>query len=147
MGLDYIPAFVNSKITNKNYDEMFVVDHEDTMLLTPAQEAERYLMGAKCISTKSLHAIKRLEGIGGRESIKRIVSKKKSPNTYLIGINYYTAHIRSKKLKNERDALYWMFNVGTAYQLKTAIKSFADANMIRDCVENRKLLKIDWLSK
>ncbi len=121
-------------------------DHQDTMQLTAAQETERYLMGAKCISTKTFNAIKRLEVIGGRETIKRVVKEGKSPNTYLIGIDYYVGHIKKRGvLKSERDALYWMFNVGKAYQLKAAIKSFADAEMIRDCVENRKPLEIDWL--
>jgi hypothetical protein len=146
LGIKKIPAIINPKVTNNNFDEMFVADHQDAMQLTAAQETERYLMGAKCISTKTFNAIKRLEVIGGRETIKRVVKEGKSPNTYLIGIDYYVGHIKKRGvLKSERDALYWMFNVGKAYQLKTAIKSFADAEMIRDCVENRKPLEIDWL--
>tara|TARA_R100001594_G_scaffold148865_1_gene205131 strand:+ start:1240 stop:1905 length:666 start_codon:yes stop_codon:yes gene_type:complete len=147
LGKKYIPAFINTKITNNNYDEIFVADHKDSMLLTAAQETERYLMGAEVISSKTFNAIKRLELIGGKETIKRVVAEKKSPNTYIIGIDFYTGYIKKRgNLRCERDALYWMFNVGKAYQLKTAIKSFASAEMIRECVENRKPLKIDWLS-
>ena len=146
LGIEYIPAIINNNITSKNYDKMFVADHEDTMQLTTAQECERYLMGAKHISSKTLKAIKRLERIGGRETIKRIVKENRSPNTYLIGIDFYTGYIKNRgSLKSERQALYWMFNIGKAYQLKTAIKSLADAKIIQDCVENRKPLKIDWL--
>ena len=146
LGIEYIPAIINDSITNANYDEMFVADHEDAMQLTTVQECERYLMGAKHISDKTLKAIKRLERIGGRETIKRIVKENRSPNTYLIGIDFYTGYIKKRgNLKSERQALYWMFNIGKAYQLKTAIKSLADAKIIKDCVENRKPLKIDWL--
>ena len=146
LGIEYIPAIINSNITSENYDRMFVADHEDTMQLTTVQECERYLMGAKHISDKTLKAIKRLERIGGRETIKRIVKENRSPNTYLIGIDFYTGYIKKRgNLKSERQALYWMFNIGKAYQLKTAIKSLADAKIIKDCVENRKPLKIDWL--
>ena len=146
LGIKYIPAIINNNITNANYDKMFVVDHEDTMILTSVQECERYLMGAKHISNKTLKAIKRLEKIGGRESIKRIVHENRSPNTYLIGVDFYTGYIKKRgNIKSERQALYWMFNIGKAYQLKTAIKSLADVEIIQDCVENRKPLKIDWL--
>ena len=103
-------------------------------------------MGAKNIAAKTLRAIKRLERIGGRGSIQRMVTENRSPNTYLIGIDIYTGYIKKRRsLKSERQALYWMFNIGKAYQLKNAIKSLADARIIQDCVENRKPLKIDWL--
>ena len=146
LGIEYIPAIINDRITDTNYDEMFVADHEDAMQLTTVQECERYLMGAAHISALTLKAIKRLERIGGRETIKRIVKENRSPNTYLIGIDFYTGYIKKRgSLKSERQALYWMFNTGKAYQLKTAIKSLADAKIIKDCVENRKPLKLDWL--
>ena len=75
------------------------------------------------------------------------MSEKKSPNTYLIGVNYYTAHIKDKSKKAQRQALYWMFNVGTPYALKTAVKAFVDADMIRRCVEGRTELDVEWLKK
>ena len=148
LGYKYIPALINNTITDKNYDKMFVLDHQDAMLLTPAQETERYLEGAPVISTKTLREIKKLEAIGSTDCIKRIVSEQKSPSTYLIGISYYTSYVKVKTLKAKRQALYWMFNVGTCYQLKTAIKAFVDADMIRKAVEGRtEFVGVDWLKK
>ena len=148
LGYKYIPALINNTITDKNYDKMFVLDHQDAMLLTPAQETERYLEGAPVISTKTLREIKKLEAIGSTDCIKRIVSEQKSPSTYLIGISYYTSYVKVKTLKAKRQALYWMFNVGTCYQLKTAIKAFVDADMIRKAVECRtEFVGVDWLKK
>ena len=148
LGYKYIPAVINDTITNNNYDKMFVLDHQDTMLLTPAQETERYLDGASVISKETLRQIKKLEAIGSTDCIKRIVSERMSPNTYLIGISMYTSYINDKSMKAKRQALYWMFNVGTSYQLKTAIKAFVDADMIRKSVEGRKeFVGVDWLKK
>tara|TARA_Y100000310_G_scaffold265245_1_gene276168 strand:- start:63 stop:725 length:663 start_codon:yes stop_codon:yes gene_type:complete len=146
LGYKYIPAIINHKVTNNNYDKMFVADHKDAMLLTPAQETERYLEGAPVISKETLAQIKKLENIGGTPCIKRIVSDHMSPNTFLIGINMYTSYIRDHSMKAKRQALYWMFNVGTGYQLKTAIKAFVDAEMIRKAVEGRtEFVGVDWL--
>ena len=148
LGIKYIPAIINNNITNANYDKMFVVDHEDTMILTSVQECERYLMGAKHISDKTLKAIKRLEKIGGRESIKRIVHENRSPNTYLIGVDFYTGYIKKRgNIKSERQALYWMFNVGTAYMLKTAINFFIPAEQLIECVEKREKIQHEWSRK
>jgi hypothetical protein len=40
-----------------------------------------------------------------------------------------------------------MLNVGTAYQLKTAINFFIPAKLLEDCVENRKKLELAWTKK
>ena len=78
----------------------------------------------------------------------------KSPNTYLIAINKYTSYIKhrprdvSKSVcrRAQRECLYWMFNVGTAYQIKVAIDTFIDAKILRDCIENRKKIEAKWSS-
>ena len=140
-----IEANVNPRINDSNYDEMFVAENKDSLKLTAAQETERYLAGAPIISEDVLKTIKEIEAIGGRNAIKRIVSEGKSPNTYLIGINKYTSYIKHKTREAQRQCLYWQFNIGTPYQLKNSIGAFVDADVIRDCVENRKELKISWL--
>tara|TARA_R100000008_G_scaffold18757_1_gene9570 strand:+ start:308 stop:970 length:663 start_codon:yes stop_codon:yes gene_type:complete len=146
LGIEYIPAIIHHKVTKTNYDKMFVIDHQDQMPLTAAQETERYLNGAKEISVRTLKAIKSLEAIGGRNAIRHTVAEGKSPTTYLIAIAHYTGYIKDDTRKAKRECLYWMFNVDTAYKLKTAIHSFVDADIIRDCVVNRKPLTIGWLS-
>ena len=140
-----IPANINPRINDANYDEMFVAENIDSLQLTAAQETERYIAGAAVISEDVLKNIKEIEAIGGRNAIKRIASEGKSPNTYLIGINKYTSYIKHKTREAQRQCLYWQFNIGTPYQLKNSIGAFVDADVIRDCVENRKELRISWL--
>ena len=59
----------------------------------------------------------------------------------------YCKHVNDYTLKAQKDVLYWMFNVDTCYKLKACIHSFVDAELIRDCVENRKKLVFDWFKK
>ena len=92
--------------------------------------------------------------IGGRKCIERIVSEEKSPNTYLIAINKYTSYTK-QRVSNvsrrahrlaQRECLYWMFNVGTAYEIKVSIDTFIDADVLRDCIENRRKIEASWKS-
>jgi len=152
LGKTTIPAIVNPAINDKNYDEMFVAENIDTMKLTAAQETERWLMGAPVISKDVLHSINIMLEIGGRKCIERIVSEGKSPNTYLIAINKYTSYTK-QRVRNvskrahrlaQRECLYWMFNVGTAYEIKVSIDTFINSDVLRDCIENRKKIEALW---
>ena len=140
-----IEANINPKIDDSNYDRMFVAENKYSLPLSAAQETGRYLDGAPDISSDVLKVIKEFEAIGGRNAVKRVVSEGKSTNTYMIGIKKYTSYIKSKTKRSQKQCLYWMFNIGTAYQLKNAMGAFVDANIIKDCVENRKKLEISWL--
>ena len=152
LGKKTIPAIINPSINDMNYDEMFVAENIDTMELSAAQETERWLVGAPVISKDVLKSIELMLEIGGRKCIERIVSEEKSPNTYLIAINKYTSYTKQRKKdvsktacrRAQRECLYWMFNVGTAYQIKVAIDTFINANILRSCIENRRKIAALW---
>tara|TARA_R100001244_G_C5131686_1_gene125911 strand:+ start:82 stop:765 length:684 start_codon:yes stop_codon:yes gene_type:complete len=152
LGKRTILAIINPEINDSNYDEMFVAENVDSMELSAAQETERWLIGAPVISKDVLKSINLMLEIGGRKCIERIVSEEKSPNTYLIAINKYTSYTKQKKSdtskhacrRAQRECLYWMFNVGTAYDIKVSIDTFIDANVLRDCIENRKKIEALW---
>ena len=154
LGKRFIPSIINPKINDSNYDKMFVAENVDSMELSAAQETERWLAGAPVISKAVLKAITTMIEIGGRKCIERIVQEGKSPNTYLIAINKYTSYTKQKVSnvsKNacrlaQRKCLYWMFNVGTAYEIKVSIDTFIDANVLRDCIENRMKIEASWKS-
>ena len=154
LGKKTIPAIVNPSINDKNYDEMFVAENIDTMELSAAQETERWLIGAPVISKDVLQSINIMLDIGGRKCIERIVSEEKSPNTYLIAINKYTSYTKQRKKdvsakecrRAQRECLYWMFNVGTAYEMKVSIDTYINANVLRDCIENRMKIEASWKS-
>lgn len=143
LGKNKIPAIVNSDITDKNYDEIFVSANEDSMNITPAQECERYLAGA-LISQKTYKVIKELEELGGRNFIKRIVADEKSPNTYLIAINHYRSYTGQKSRKVARRVIYWMLNIGSAYKLKSSIASFIPVDVLVEAINLQKDIVINW---
>ena len=144
LGCSAIPAFINRHVDNDNYDYVFMITNKNSMKINAAQETERYLAGATEISPKILKAIKSLEEIGGTKCIQRVVDDKKSPNTFLIGISMYCSYTKKKTRKDQRKCLYWMLNVGTAYRLKTAMNFFIPAEILIDCVENRKDITAKW---
>ena len=150
LGEKMIPSIINPKINDANYDKMFVAENVNSMKLSAAQETERWLGGAPEISPDVLQSIKIMIEIGGRDCIKRIVHEEKSPNTYLIAINKYTSYVKTNKLSRKKkrkslmECLYWMFNVGTAYQIKVAIDTFIESNVLRDCIENRRKIEAKW---
>ena len=154
LGKKTILATINPNINDKNYDEMFVAENKDTMELSAAQETERWLAGAPVISNAVLKSINIMLEIGGRKCIERIVSEGKSPNTYLIAINKYTSYTKQRtkdvssniRRRAQRECLYWMFNVGTAYEIKVSIDTFIDADVLRDCIKNRKKIEALWSS-
>ena len=155
LGHKTIPAFINPKINDSNYDAMFVAENVDSMELSAAQETERWLMGAPVISKDVLTSINKMMDIGGgRKCIERIVSEGKSPNTYLIAINKYTSYTRQRQKdiskadhkRAQRECLYWMFNVGTAYEIKVSIDTYIDANILRKCIESRRKIEALWSS-
>ena len=152
LGHKKIPAFINPEINDSNYDAMFVAENVDSMELSAAQETERWLIGAPVISKEVLKSINTMLEIGGRKCMERIVSEGKSPNTYLIAINKYASYTKQRKKdvsrtshrRAQRECLYWMFNVGTAYEIKVSIDTFINSDVLRDCIENRKKIEALW---
>tara|TARA_R100000808_G_C2078473_1_gene103236 strand:- start:60 stop:707 length:648 start_codon:yes stop_codon:yes gene_type:complete len=143
LGIDKIPAIVNSEITNKNYDKVFVSANEDSMNITPAQETERYLSGA-LISERTYKVIKELEELGGRNFIKRIVADGKSPNTYYIAINHFRAYTNQRSRQMARKVIYWMLNIGSAYKLKASIASFIPIDILVGAINEKQTIEVNW---
>ncbi|MBC8308236.1 MAG: ParB N-terminal domain-containing protein [Pelagibacterales bacterium] len=138
-----IPVIIHTKVTDKTYDMFFVAANENSMSITAAQEVERYLSGAK-ISKRIFGIIKELEDIAGRPFIKRINADKKSPTTYWIAINQFKRYTKKTNRLWARKVVYWMLNVGSAYQLKAAIGDFIPVDTLLDAINNKQSIKRDW---
>ena len=143
LGYETIPAIINSNITAKNYDKMFLAANEDSMNINTAQECERYLMGA-LISSSTHRMIKELEEIAGRNFIKRIVADGNSPITYKRAITQFQTYTGIKTKKMAKKVVYWMLNVGSAYKLKSAMGFFIPANILIGAIEERRDIGADW---
>ena len=145
LGVTKVPAIVHDTVTTRNYDKMFVAANEDSMTITAAQEAERYLQGAS-ISKRTETIIKELEAIGGRPFIKRIVAEHKSPTTFYIAINQFKSYTKKTTRMMLRKVVYWMLNVGSAYKLKAAMADFIPADTLVNAIETRTLFTKEWHS-
>ena len=143
LGVRKVPAIIHETITNRNYDTMFVAANENSMTITPAQEVERYLNGA-AISERTKAIIKELETIGGRAFIKRIASDRKSPTTYLIALNQFKNYTKKTTRLMARKGVYWVLNVGSAYQLKSAMAEFIPVDVLLDAVTSKKSIVKEW---
>jgi|TARA_R100000501_G_C2607398_1_gene102778 hypothetical protein len=145
LGVRKVNAIVHDTVTNRNYDTMFVAANENTMTITAAQEAERYLAGAK-ISEKTKNMIVELEKVGGRSFIKRIVADRKSPTTYYIALRQFQNYTKQTKRSVLRKVVYWMLNVGSAYKLKAGISDFIPVDLLMNAVENKTLFTKNWFT-
>ena len=145
LGVKKVNAIVHETVTNRNYDTMFVAANENTMTITPAQEAERYLAGAK-VSERTKNVIAELEKVGGRPFIKRIVADKKSPMTYHIALQQFQNYTKQTKRSVLRKVVYWMLNVGSAYKLKSAMSDFIPVEVLVNSIETKTLFTKNWYS-
>tara|TARA_Y100000310_G_C20633912_1_gene790156 strand:+ start:33 stop:707 length:675 start_codon:yes stop_codon:yes gene_type:complete len=143
LGIKKVPATIHETVTNRNYDKMFVAANENSMTITAAQEVERYLNGA-AISEKTKKVIKELETIGGRKFIKRIASAHKSPLTYFIALNQFKSYTKKTTRLMARKVVYWMLNIGSAYQLKSAMADFIPVDILLDAITSRKSIVKEW---
>ena len=101
LGVKKVAVVKHNSTTHKTFDDFFVACNEITMAINACQELERYLNGAK-IKRSTYVAIKRIEDIGGRATLRRIVNVNKSPVTFAIGIGQlssYTGHSDKRFLK------------------------------------------------
>ena len=145
LGVRKVNAIIHETVTNRNYDTMFVAANENTMTITPAQEAERYLAGAK-VSERTKNVIAGLEKVGGRPFIKRIVADKKSPMTYHIALQQFQNYTKQTKRSVLRKVVYWMLNVGSAYKLKSAMSDFIPVEVLVNSIETKTLFTKNWYS-
>ena len=147
LGHTLIPVNINKSVDPKKYAKTFTASHIDTMKINAAQQTEMYLNGVKDISKSVLNSIKTLEAVGGKHAIRRIAAEAKSPSTFVSGMSMYCKHIKNSSLKTKRNVLYYMFNVDSAYALKSAIYACTDAKIVKDFVENRKKINYNWMKK
>ena len=143
LGEKYIQCVRLNSTSHKDFDDIFVRCHEDTMAISACQQLERYLKGAK-VSKFLETVIGVLEKVGGKRLLKRIVNLNKSPFSYYIGLSMYSKYTGKKDIATMKQVMYWMMNVGSAYKLKSLIGDYIPVKMLHTAVTNRKLIKSHW---
>ena len=143
LGVKKVAVIKHNSSTHTTFDDLFVACNESTMLINACQELERYLNGAK-VKTSTYYAIKKVEDVGGRKTLRQIVNVNKSPITFSIGLS----QVRSYTGRTDKTflclALKWMLNTGSAYRLKAAINEFIPVPRIISAIENKIPLVNKW---
>ena len=133
----------HNSTTHKTFDDLFVACNENTMSINACQELERYLNGAK-IKRSTYVAIKRIQDIGGKATLRRIVNVNKSPVTFAIGIGQLSSYTGYSDKKFLKLALKWMLNVGSAYRLKASINELIPVTRLVNAIETQTPLIAKW---
>ena len=143
LGVKKAPVVMHNSTSHKVFDDLFVACNEDTMPINACQELERYLNGAK-VKSSTYTAIKRVEEIGGRKTLRQIVNLNKSPVTFSIGIGQVRTYTGREDTVFLRQALKWMLHTGSAYRLKAAINELTPVPRIISAIENKTPLVQKW---
>ena len=143
LGVKKVPVIEHNSTSHLTFDDLFVSCNEDTMIINACQELERYLNGAK-VKSSTYTAIKRVEEIGGRKTLRQIVNLNKSPITFSIGIGQVRTYTGRSDIVFLRQALKWMLHTGSAYRLKAAINELTPVPRIISAIENSTLLVHNW---
>ena len=143
LGVKKVPVIMHNSTSHVTFDNLFVACNEDTMKINACQELERYLNGAK-VKTATYHAIKNVEEVGGRKTLRQIVNVNKSPVTFSIALSQVRSYTGRKDSAFLRQALAWMLSTGSAYRLKAAINEFTPVPRIISAIENKTPLVQKW---
>ena len=138
-----VPVVMHNSTSHLTFDDLFVSCNEDTMRINACQELERYLNGAK-VKSSTYYAIKKIEDIGGKKTLRQIVNVNKSPITFSIGLGQVRTYTGRTDKTFLRLALKWMLHTGSAYRLKAAINEFIPVPRIISAIENQTPLVQKW---
>ena len=140
----HIPALVIKDISSKKeYEELFMHTNDGVMKMSPSQELEIYLKGGhNRISDRTRNCNTALKTLGGTPILKRINQEHKSPFTYLATVNMYASYTGRVTKRALRKVLYWVFNIGSAYTLKSAMSFMIPREEVVRAVEERKELSL-----
>ena len=94
LGVKKVVVIQHNSTSHKTFDHLFVACHSDTMKINCCQELERYLLGAQIRST-TMYAIKGLEAVGGKKTLRQIVNVHKSPISFFIPLPSCPPHTLS----------------------------------------------------
>ena len=146
LGFKTIKAIV---IDNQaNYDETFTALHADTMKISSVQECERWLKGAKSISTQVLNVINKVESKLGKRSARQVITRcvqmNMSPTTLIKCMEKYSTYTKRTSRAENKKVTYWLLNIAKPWKLYSAIDAFIPLALLLDCVDNKKTIPADW---
>tara|TARA_R100001594_G_scaffold89766_3_gene124204 strand:- start:3756 stop:4529 length:774 start_codon:yes stop_codon:yes gene_type:complete len=148
LGWEFIDAIILEN-NHSDYDETFTALHSSSLKITTVQECERWLKGAKSISSNARGKILQLQGQLGktvaRSVISRCVEINKSPGTIGAAIRMYADYINETLTHKECGVVaYWILNVGSSWKMSIAIQAMIPINYLKYLINNKLEIPVDW---
>ena len=149
-GITTLTAYRYDDLTEEERNILFRHLNETSLSLTGAQKLHIFLNGGLVDGEfeSACHSIIRIADSiapgAGMKYLETIRNKKKSPTTYIIGVNEYCRVVNNRSVKTKAKVLDWMLNVGTAHRIKALVGLKCPARLLKRAVNGRKPVMGTW---
>ena len=139
-----------SGLTIKERDSLFKILNTTSVKYSGAQELFTYLQGGEVSEQFArycatiLKAGDYVKSGNGMKFLITMRNNKKSPTSFVIGINEYAKLTEDHSLETQARVLNWMVNIGSAHGLKSLISLKCPKHLIQNAVENDKPIEGTW---
>jgi hypothetical protein len=149
-GVTTLTAYRYDGLTEEERNILFRHLNETSLGLKGSQKLHIFLNGG-LVDTSFENTCHDLIRIGdaiepglGLEYLKTIRNKKKSPTTFMIGVNEYCKVIGNDSMRTKSKVLDWMLNVSTAHRIKALVGLKCPARLLKKAVDNGKPVMGTW---
>ena len=149
-GITTVTAYRYDGLTEEERNILFRHLNETSVSLSGSQKLHIFLNGG-LVDTSFESTCHDLINIGdsvtlgtGMEYLQTIRNKKKSPTTFMIGVNEYCKVVDNNSMKTKAKVLDWMINVGTAHRIKALVGLKCPARLLKRAVDGRKPVMGTW---
>ena len=149
-GITRVTAYRYNNLTDEERNMLFIHLNTTSVPYTGAQKFFTYLNGGTVDKgfAKICHQIIKIgDSIRpgkGIEYLNIMRNKKKSPESYMIGVNEYCKVIGNDSNVAKDKVLHWMLNVGTAHRIKALISLKCPAHLIKVGVNSGRPVRGTW---
>jgi len=149
-GITTVTAYRYDGLTEEERNILFRHLNETSLGLTGSQKLHIFLNGGLVDARfeNSCHDLIRIgdaiESGLGMQFLETIRNKKKSPTTFMIGIDEYCKVVGSDSMKTKAKVLDWMLNVSTAHRIKALVGLKCPAHLLKRAVDNGRPVMGTW---
>ena len=149
-GVTTVTAYRYDGLTEEERNILFRHLNETSVSLSGSQKLHIFLNGGlvdhefekNCYDLMAIGDS--IEPGAGMEYLTTIRNKKKSPTTFMIGVQEYCKVVDDSSVKTKAKVLDWMLNVGTAHRIKALVGLKCPAHLLKKAVNGRKPVMGTW---
>ena len=149
-GITRLTAYRYNNLTEEERNMLFIHLNTTSVPYTGAQKLFTYLNGGT-VDKEFAKICHQIINIGdsvrpgkGIEYLNTMRNKKKSPLSYMIGINEYCKVIGNDSKITKDKVLDWMVNIGTAHRIKALISLKCPAHLLKKAVNSKRPVMGTW---